>query len=317
MFFALALSPAATKKKKPAAKPSLDQPAVSALDREDDGKPKPGTPGRMPKAKDFHLLQPGELPLKAPGAIVLDAFTGETLYAKDADTPQFPASTTKVMTALLVIENGDLDHEVVITEEDAKVGESSLELRVGEHYTRQQMLFGLMLKSANDVAHSLGRDNAGSIEAFALKMTQRARELGATNTSFRNPHGLHHLEHYTSPHDLALIARYAMQQPMFRRIVSTQRFTWQRGLPPDAPAGTKPELWQLTNHNLLLTKFEGCTGVKTGYTYPAQHTLVTAALRDGREVVATVMHDGKYEKWEDSMLLLTYGLEHPPKDLGF
>ena len=307
-------SEAATKKKKPTPRPSLDRPAISALDREDDDKPAPGSPGRMPSRKDFHLLQPGELPLKAPGAVVLDAFTGQMLYGKDADTPQFPASTTKVMTALLVIENGDLDHEVEITPEDSKVGESSLELRIGERYTRRQMLFGLMLKSANDVAHSLGRDNAGSIEAFALKMTQRARELGATNTSFRNPHGLHHLEHYTSPHDLALIARYAMQQPMFRRIVSTQRFVWQRGTPPGTPAGAKPELWQLTNHNRLLTTFDGCTGVKTGYTNPAQHTLVSAALRDGREVIATVMHDGKYEKGEDSKLLLTYGFDHPPQE---
>jgi len=299
---------AATKKKrKPAPRPSLDTPAAEAME---EAKPRPGEPGRMPK--NFHLLQPGELPLTAPGAIVLDGFTGQPIYAKNAEEPQFPASTTKVMTALLIIEAGDLDRDVVVTEEDARVGESSLEIRPGDRYPRRQMLYGLMLKSANDVAHALGRDNAGSIEAFALKMTQRARELGATHTSFRNPHGLHHVEHYISPHDLALIARYAMQQPFFRKVVSTQRYSWQRSLPENAPPGARPEIWQLTNHNLLLTRFDGCTGVKTGYTNPAQHTLVTAALRDGREVVATVMHDGKREKWEDSMLLLTHGLEHPP-----
>lgn len=300
---------AATKKKRrstsSSSRPSLDKPAVSALDQESADKPRPGEPGKMPK--NFHLLQPGEIPLSAKGAIVIDGFTGTTIYDKLGDVPLFPASTTKIMTALLVIEAGDLDREVIVTEEDAKVGESSLSLKVGEHYTRRQMLFGLMLKSANDVAHALGRDNAGTMEAFALKMTQRARELGCTNANFKNPHGLHHPEHYISPHDLATIARHAMQQPYFRRIVSTRSFAWQR-------CTEKPEVWQLSNHNALLTRFEGCTGVKTGYTYPAQGTLVSAAIRDGREVIATVMHDGRQEKWEDSMLLLTYAIEHPPKD---
>lgn len=295
---------AATKKRAAATKPSLDQPAVSVLDSPEQEHPKPGEPGRMPQ--QFRLLQPGQIPLSAAGAIVIDAFTGETLYEKDSNTPRFPASTTKIMTALLVIEAGDLDREVIVTEEDARVGESSLSIKAGDHYTRRQMIFGLMLKSANDVAHSLARDNAGTMEAFALKMTQRARELGATQTSFRNPHGLHHVEHYTTPHDLAVIARHAMQQPLFRQVVSTQRFSWQR-------CTEKPEIWHLSNHNRLLTSFDGCTGVKTGYTNPAKHTLVSAALRNGREVIAAVMLDGKLEKWEDSKLLLTYGLENPPK----
>jgi serine-type D-Ala-D-Ala carboxypeptidase (penicillin-binding protein 5/6) len=266
----------------------------------------PDTPNEIKKLPDrFHLLQEGEIPLKADGAIVLDGATGRTLYEKNADVPQFPASTTKIMTALLIIEAGELDRQVVVTPEDAKVGESSLEIKPGESYSRRQMLFGLMLKSANDVAHALGRDNAGSLEVFALKMTQRARELGAVNTSFKNPHGLHDLQHFTTPRDLAIIARAAMQQPFFRQVVSTVRFPWVR-------ATATPEVWELANHNRLLTHFDGCTGVKTGYTYPAQHTLVTAALRDRREVIAVVMHDGKLEKWEDAMLLLTFGLDHPP-----
>ncbi len=298
---------AATKKK---VGTSVSKPPVTSIQPADEDPGKPGQPGRMPEK--FRLLQPGEIPLSADGAIVIDGLTGATLYAKNADAPQFPASTTKIMTALLVIEAGDLDREVVVTEEDAKVGESSLSIRVGERYSRLQMLFGLMLKSANDVAHALGRDNAGTMPAFAVKMTQRARELGAVSTNFMNPHGLHHPEHYTTPRDLAVITRYAMNQPLFRRIVATQKFAWHRGQPPDQPALPVPEIWQLTNHNRLLTRFEGCTGVKTGYTRPAQHTLVSAALRNTREVIAAVMHDGKLEKWEDSMLLLTHGLENPP-----
>jgi serine-type D-Ala-D-Ala carboxypeptidase (penicillin-binding protein 5/6) len=270
--------------------------------------------GSMPKA--FRQLEPGQLPLTAEGAIVLDGLTGRSLYEKNPDLPLYPASTTKIMTALLVIEAGNLDREVIITEEDSKVGESSLQVKPGDHYTRRQMLYGLMLKSANDVAHALGRDNAGTAEAFALKMTRRAQELGALNTSFRNAHGLHHVEHFTTARDLAIIARYAMNQPFFRTVVSTTKYQWVRYVGPEQPPGTAAEIWNLSNHNKLLTRFEGCTGVKTGYTNPAQHTLVTAARRSPREVIAVVMKDGKLQKWEDSMLLLTHGLDHPPKIEG-
>lgn len=262
------------------------------------------TPGPKLDPSRMRRLEEGEIPLSARGAIVIDAYTGQPLYEKAADLPAFPASTTKIMTALLVIEAGDLDREIEITDEDSKVGESSLSIKPGDRYPRRQMLFGLMLKSANDVAHSLGRDNAGTMEAFAVKMTQRARELGATNTSFRNPHGLHHVEHFTTARDLATIARAAMQQPFFRRIVSTRGYEWIR------PAG---EIWALRNHNRLLTEFPDCTGIKTGFTNPAQHTLVTAALRNGREVIAAVLYDTRQGKWEDSKLLLTYGFDHPPQ----
>ncbi len=250
----------------------------------------------------FHLLAEGELPIHARGAIVLDAFTGKTLYEKNADVAEFPASTTKIMTALLVIEAGDLDREVEVELEDSKVGESGLDIKPGEHYTRRQMLYGLMLKSANDVAHALGRDNAGSIEAFAEKMTRRAQELGATSTHFMNPHGLHNALHYTTPRDLAMIARAAMAQPFFRELVRTETHPWV----------TEFAVRDLFNHNRLLTRFPGCTGVKTGYTYPAQQVLVSAAMRETREVIAVVMHTDKPGIWEDSMQLLTFGFDHPP-----
>lgn len=248
-------------------------------------------------------LAPGELPILSKGAILLDAYTGQSLYEKNADEALYPASTTKIMTALLVIEAGDLDREIEITDEDSRVGESSLSLLPGERYTRRQMLFGLMLKSANDVAHALGRDNGGTAEAFAVKMTLRARELGATHTSFRNANGLHHTEHYTSPRDLALITRGAMAQPYFRSIVATQHYTWRRA---------SGELWALSNHNRLLGQFPGCTGVKTGYTNPSQQVLVSAALRDQREVIVVTMYGIRPANWEDSKLLLTYGFEHRP-----
>ncbi|MHA3773157.1 D-alanyl-D-alanine carboxypeptidase family protein [Verrucomicrobiota bacterium sgz303538] len=246
-------------------------------------------------------LAPGELPLVSDGAIVLDGYSGRPLYEKNADQPLYPASTTKIMTALLVIEAGNLDQEVEVTLEDSKVGESSLNIKPGDRFTRRQALYGLMLKSANDIAHMLGRDNAGSIEAFAEKMTRRAQELGAMNTHFQNPHGLHNVEHYTTPRDLALIARAAMQQPLFRQIVGTVSHPWV-----SPTVGT----WQLANHNRLLREFPGCTGVKTGFTNPAQHTLASAALWGNDEMICVVMHSTKQGKWDDSKMLITYGFEH-------
>jgi D-alanyl-D-alanine carboxypeptidase (penicillin-binding protein 5/6) len=241
----------------------------------------------------------GELSLAARGAILLEAFTGKALYEKNADARFYPASTTKIMTGLLIIEAGALETPVEVTEEDARVGESSLSIRPGQTYTRRQMLYGLMLKSANDVAHALGRDNGGTAEAFAAKMTRRAKELGCTNTSFMNAHGLHHPSHYTSPRDLALITRAAMNQPLFRQIVSTQQASWQ------APTGT----FMLSNHNRLLQRFPGCNGVKTGYTIPAQQVLASSAARAGREAIAVVMHTDKPGIWEDSAKLLELGLK--------
>ena len=164
---------------------------------------------------------------------MLDGCTGKVMYEKNADAPQYPASTTKIMTALLVIENGDLDHVVECTEEDSKVGESSLELKPGQHFTRRQMLYGMMLKSANDVAHALGRDNAGSIEAFAEKMTKRAQELGAhEHAAFANPNGLHDpaaLHGHPARGSRADCPRYGDAAAVFfRQVVGTRDYDWKR-----------------------------------------------------------------------------------------
>ena len=272
-------------------------------------KKRPAPTRPAPKKKTAPAVRPapavedGEMALAARGAMLIEALSGKSLYEKNADTRFYPASTTKIMTGLLVIEAGGLDTPVEVTEEDARVGESSLSIRPGQSYTRRQMLYGLMLKSANDVAHALGRDNGGTEEAFAVKMTQRAHELGCTNTSFMNAHGLHHPGHYTSPRDLALIARTAMNQPLFRQIVATQQAAWA------APTGT----FMLSNHNRLLQRFPGCNGVKTGYTIPAQQVLASSAARGGREAIAVVMHTDKPGIWEDSAKLLEFGLRQPPE----
>jgi D-alanyl-D-alanine carboxypeptidase (penicillin-binding protein 5/6) len=245
------------------------------------------------------LLGQGEPSVVAESAAAIDSFTGEFLFVKNENASQYPASSTKILTALLVIEAGDLDKLVTVDLSDTKVEPSNLELKPGELYTRRQLLYGLMLKSANDVAMALARDNAGSVEAFAEKMNRRAVELGATNSHFLNPNGLHNPDHYTTAHDLALIARAAMEQPFFRQIVSTIYYTWK------SPAGP---IYQLRNHNRLLRHFAGCNGLKTGYTRAAQQVLVSSALRDEHEVISVVLHTDKPGIWDDSKLLLSYGL---------
>lgn len=259
----------------------------------------------------FHLILASLLPARAGGAIesnlilaaksaaLLDTYSGEFLFLKNENDRQYPASSTKILTALLVIEAGDLDHLVTVEVEDTKVEPTILDLKPGEQYTRRQLLYGLLLKSANDVAMALARDNAGSVEAFAEKMNERAAELGAVSSHFVNPNGLHDPNHYTTAHDLALIARAAMQQPLFRQVVSTVYYTWH------APSGP---ISQLRNHNRLLRHFAGCNGLKTGYTRAAQQVLVSSALRESREVISVVLHTDKPGIWVDSKALLTFGL---------
>jgi len=275
-------------------------------------KPHP-TQQRPVQEAPVQVAQPnGTLALVSEGAIVVDALTGESLYEKNAYEQLYPASTTKILTALLVIEEGDLDHVVVIEPEDTHVEPSAIGFKPGDRFTRRELLYAMMLKSANDVAQALARDNAGSIEAFAEKMTRRAASLGALQSHFANPHGLPNPNHYTTPYDLALIARAAMQQPTFRQIVGTVSYPWTT-----AQGGVV----QLQNHNKLLWcppwKFEGCTGLKTGYTAKAQGVLVSSALRNHREVISVVMHADKEGKWVDSKTLLTYGLSHLPESPRF
>ena len=244
-------------------------------------------------------LAPGELPLAAKSVILLDAKTGDVLYEKAPDEMQYPASATKILTALMVLEQGDLDKRVTIQPEDTKVEPSALEFKPGEEYTRRHLLFALLLKSANDVALALARDNSGSITAFADKMNRRAEALGATGSHFTNPHGLHDPHHFTTARDLALIARFAMQQPLFREIVATPEIGMTRGA----------EWIVLKNHNKLLAMFPGCIGVKTGYTRASQHVLVSCAIRAGKEAISVVMHSDKPGIWNDSKTLLEYAFE--------
>ena len=260
---------------------------------------KPATPKiAVPKASPEPLV-PGELPLVAQAAALVDAKTGNLIYQKRADQLQYPASTTKILTALLVIEAGDLDKLVTVELADTKVEPSALDIKPGEQFPRRHLLYALLLKSANDVAMCLARDNAGSVAGFSDKMNLRCEQLGAINSHFTNPHGLHDPHHFTTAIDMARISVAAMKNPIFRDIVAT----------PEAWLLKGEQFVQLRNHNRLLWRFPGCIGLKTGFTNAAQQVLVSSAMREGIEVISVVMHSDRAGIWNDSSSLLLYGFE--------
>ena len=233
-------------------------------------------------------------PVRAEAAILMEVSTGTILYAKEEHQRRAPASTTKVVTALLALESGRLGDRVRVSGRAAGTTGSSADLARGEELTLEDLLYGLMLPSGNDAAVAIAEHLAGSEEAFAAWMTRRARELGAYNSRFENPHGLDAPGHYSTAYDLALFARTAMQFPTFARIVGQRAYTDLSGR----------HTWHNTNR--LLWSFEGATGVKTGTTSRAGHCLVAAANREGMSVLAVVL--GSSDRWADAARLLEYGL---------
>jgi len=216
-------------------------------------------------------------------AILTDAASGETLYEKHADKLMRIASTTKIMTALVVLEHCALSEEVTIERGWTGVEGSSMYLAEGETMTVEDLLYGLLLASGNDAAVALACHTAGSVEAFAELMNERARSLGLISTSFRNPHGLDEEGHYSTARDLAAITRAAMENETFARIVSTSE--------------TEAAGRQLQNHNRLLREYEGAVGVKTGYTKSAGRILVSCAEREGLRLICVTIADP--DDWND------------------
>ena len=203
---------------------------------------------------------------------MLDALSGRVLYEKDPRTRSLIASTTKIMTALIVCQQCNVLDRVRIPAEAVGVEGSSMYLCEGEVLTIQELLYGLMLRSGNDAAAALAIHCGGTIEGFAALMNDKARELGLHDTHFVNPHGLDAPEHYSTARDLAALTAYAMADPIFARTVGAKTIT----------VGERV----LTNHNKLLWQLPGCEGVKTGYTKAAGRILVSSATRDRRRVIA-------------------------------
>lgn len=233
------------------------------------------------------LWRPGtaqaqEVDSSAASAIVIDAQHGTVLLSHQAEMERPMASTTKVMTALLALEECDLTELVTAGHNAFGVPGTSIYLSEGEILTMEDMLYGLMLASGNDAAVAIAEHIDGSVAVFCERMTARARELGCEHTVFLTPHGLPQDGHYTTAHDLALIAREAMKNETFRQIVSTTRATipWE-GREYDRI---------LNNKNKLLTTYPGATGIKTGYTRAAGRCLVSSAQRDGMELICVVLN---------------------------
>ena len=229
--------------------------------------------------------------ISAQKAILLDGATGRVLYEKDADSQSLIASTTKIMTALVVCEQCNVLDRMRIPKEAVGIEGSSMYLREGEILTIQELLYGMMLHSGNDAAVALAIYCGGTVEGFAEMMNDKARVLGMRGSHFVNPNGLDAPGHYSTARDLATLAAYAMDNPIFYKTVSAKTVT----------VGQR----YLTNHNKLLWQFEGADGVKTGYTRAAGRILVSSATRCGRRLIAVTIHDPN--DWADHKELLNRG----------
>ena len=245
--------------------------------------------GAVRASRAAQLAPPPQVSAKS--AALLDGTTGECLCEKNGDKRALIASTTKIMTGLLVCEAGDLDRTVTVPETAAGTEGSSMYLKSGETLTRRELLYGMMLHSGNDAALTLASSVSGSDAAFVRQMNRRACALNLTQTHFANPHGLDSGENYSTALDLVRLAQAALQNEQFRAVVSTKTITC---------AGRT-----LTNHNKLLWRYDGCIGVKTGYTRHAGRILVSAAERGGRMLIAVTISDP--DDWRDHVSLLDYG----------
>lgn len=236
-----------------------------------------------------------EFSISAKSAILVCADTGDVLYEKNSDEKMNIASITKIMTAILVIENcDDLDTKVKIKSEYCNIEGSSMYLESGKSYTVRELLYGMMLASGNDAATALSYFISGSTEKFARLMNEKATELGMNNSSFKNPHGLDEDGHYSTAQDMALLMSYCMKNPDFREISSCK----------------SKDIGELTfvNHNKLLWNYEGCIGGKTGFTETAGRTLVSCAKRGDMTLVCVTL--GAPDDWNDHMKLYDFGFEN-------
>ncbi|NLJ85777.1 MAG: D-alanyl-D-alanine carboxypeptidase, partial [Firmicutes bacterium] len=241
----------------------------------------------------------GQPNVSASTAILMDQQTGKVLWSKNPHWQRPIASLTKIMTAILVLENSDLDASLTVSQAAMRTGGSSMYLRSGDTYGIRDLLYGLMLLSGNDAAVALAEYVGGSVPRFVSYMNKKATMLGALNTTFANPHGLPAESHYSTAHDMALITRHALSIPEFATLVASQQARICD------PIGG--ELYSIYNKNRLLWEFAGANGVKTGYTLAAGRCLVASAAREDRQVIAVIL-DGP-QLWEDAKALLSYGLE--------
>ncbi|MDN5352992.1 MAG: hypothetical protein PWQ12_1913 [Clostridiales bacterium] len=257
--------------------------------------------------------------LVADGAILINASSGQVLFEKNSQTPLYPASTTKILTAIICLEDLNLSDVVTVDDEAPYVGGSHIALDVGEQLTVEQLLYALLMASANDAAVALAKYHSGSVEAFAEVMNERAAEMGATHSNFTNPHGLTDPDHVTTAYDLAKITQYALKNQKFNEIIQTRRYE----IPP---TNKKNETRYLNSSNSFFPgmsgsdtlidvdgkqipiEFDLVDGVKRGYTEEALNCFVGSATLDGRRYISVVLHSRANDMYADTRKLLNYGL---------
>lgn len=238
--------------------------------------------------------------INAASYLMIDANTGKHLAGRAAETPRAVASTQKILTALVVLDAGNLDKRVTVQSSDVRVEPTVLGLRPGDTYTRRHLLYAFLIKSCNDVANVLARDNAGSISAFAAKMTAKARSLGCTNSRFYNPHGLTVPGQHSTARDMARIAMAAYRNPIIRDAVRRKYYTFTRR---DGRTIT------LKNTNELLGVMPECNGMKTGYTNASGRCLISTATSRGRSVILVQLGTKTKYIWNDGSLMMRWGLQ--------
>ncbi len=239
----------------------------------------------------------------------MDAATGLVLYQREPDLPLPPASTTKVVTAIVALESERLKKELIrVTKTATRVPPSKIRLRPGQAMSIEHLLYSVLLSSANDASLVLAEGIGGSVEHFAEMMTLKARKLGAMNSQFMNPHGLTAPGHYSTARDLALIFNYAIKNPNFLEIVQTKARSVSPISSGSTNKGRRGRSIPVRNHNRLLWSFEGAIGGKTGYTYSAQRCFVGGVSRNGVTLIVSIL--GSRDLWGDTRRLLEYGLQN-------
>ena len=247
------------------------------------------------------------LGISASSAVVMVAQTGEVLYEHNAHKKRSMASTTKIMTSLIALENADLKKEITVKKEDLNVEGTSMGLLPDDKVTFEGLVYGMLLQSGNDAANVTASKLGGNIDDFVKMMNRRAGELGMNNTNFVTPSGLDDDEHYSTAYDMALLGSVAVMNPDFRYISSQKQAAVYYGNPPYRRI--------LTNHNKMLRYYDGCVGLKTGFTKKSGRCLVSAAERDGVTIVAVTLNAP--DDWNDHKILLDYGfskVENRPID---
>lgn len=251
-----------------------------------------------------------DLSIDAQSALLMDLSTGKILYEKNINEKMYPASTTKVMTAILVLEKCNLNDTVVISKNavsSVSFGYVTANLKVDEELTVEQLLHVLMVGSSNDAAIALAEHVSGSVENFTILMNEKAKEIGCQSTNFVNPNGIHDNNHYSTAYDLALISKYAMQNPTFQEIVFTSFYKLT-----DTNKYNRSDRWFSTTNDLINKNseyyYKYATGIKTGFTTPAGNCLIASASKDNLNLLSVVLNSSKSsQRFLDCITLFDYG----------